>query len=61
MEDEEDTDKEGMCSGTGLDGILWSIQELLLLIMVSETNMLVSLGWWVGNMRLWTKSLCLMK
>ena len=35
-------DKEGMCSGTGLDGIMWSIKELLLLLMVSETSMLVS-------------------
>ena len=42
LEDEGDLDKEGLCSGTGLEGIMWSIKVLLLLLMVSETSMLVS-------------------
>jgi hypothetical protein len=53
-------DGGGMCMGRGLDGMLWSIQELLLLI-VSDINMLVSKGWLLGNTRLRTNSLCLMK
>ena len=53
-------DGEGICRGIGLEAILWSIQELLLLLDRPDDE-LKSRGWLFGKRRLKTNSLCLKK